>query len=109
MLLVTSSGEISLTRGDTARLTVSVTNDNDEPYVIQAGDTLTLSVKRSIKDTEFAFQKKIIGGDTFYIEPEDTDSLDFGKYKYDVEITTENGEVYTVIPPTVFKILEEVT
>ena len=109
MLLVTSSGEVSLTRGDTARLTVSVTNDIGEPYIIQPEDTLTLSVKKSTKDTEYLFQKTIKGYDTFHIEPEDTKPLDFGKYKYDVEIITENGEVYTVIPPTVFKILEEVT
>lgn len=39
----------------------------------------------------------------------DTNTLDFGKYKYDVQLTTESEEVYTIIEPSIFEILPEVT
>ena len=109
MLIVSKYGEVKLTRGDTARFTVAVTNDEGKAYEIQEGDTLTLSVKKEVTDTEYALQKKIIGDNTFHIEPKDTAELECGKYKYDVQIDTADGEVYTVIEPTLFELLQEVT
>lgn len=109
MLTVSRYGEIGLTRGDTARLTVSITNDAGEEYEIQPEDTLTLSVKKAVTDAEYALQKTVKGANLFYIEPKDTAGLAFGKYKYDVQVTTAEGEVYTVIAPSTFEILQEVT
>lgn len=109
MLKVQRSGEIALTRGDTARLTVTITDDLGEPYKIQIDDILTLSVKRSVSDADPLITKTIIGTDTFHIRPSDTTGLEFGKYLYDVQVSTYDGDVYTVIPPTTFEILTEVT
>lgn len=110
MFTVSKQGEIGLTRGDTAKMTVTITNDaTDEPYEIQETDVLTLSVKKSVNDAAYAFQKRITGSNVFHFEPQDTAGLAFGKYKYDVELTTAAGEVYTVITPTVFEVLQEVT
>ena len=109
MLNVLENGEIQLTRGDTAHLSVNITKDNGEAYEIQNGDTLTLSLKKSVKDDEALMSKTITGSDTFHIEPKDTADLSFVKYKYDVQLTTEDGDVYTVIPPSTFEILAEVT
>ena len=110
MLNVSEQCEIGLTRGDTARLTIAIKNDlNNEPYEMQENDTLTFSVKKSITSSEYAFQKRVTGSNVFHFEPQDTAGLSFGKYKYDVQLTTEAGEVYTVIPPTVFEVLQEVT
>lgn len=110
MLTVSEQCEIGLTRGDTARLTVSIKNDlNNEPYEIKETDTIILSVKKSVTSSEYAFQKRISGSNVFYFEPQDTAGLSFGKYKYDVQLTTAEGEVYTVIPPTTFEVLQEVT
>ncbi len=109
MLNVLENGEIKLTRGDTARLTVNITNDSGEAYEIQNGDELTLSLKKTVKDDETVMSKTIKGSDTFHIEPKDTSDLKFGKYIYDVQLTTSDGDVYTVIPPSTFEILTEVT
>ena len=109
MLNVLEDGTIQLTRGDTARLTVNITNNNGEAYEIQNGDELTLSLKKTVKDTEPVMTKTITGNDIFHIEPSDTSGLSFAKYKYDVELKTSDGDVYTVIPPSTFEILEEVT
>ena len=109
MFNILDGNYIQLTRGDTARLTVTITNDNGEAYEIQNGDKLTLTLKKTVKDAEPVMTKTITGTDIFHIEPSDTSGLSFAKYKYDVELTTFDGDVYTVIPPSTFEILEEVT
>ena len=110
MLYVETDGTIRLTRGDTARLTVPLTNETDgSPYEMQEGDTLTLTVKKAVTDEEPSFQKVGLGTNKFHIEPKDTAQLPFGKYKYDVQLTTVYGDVYTVIEPTTFEIMQEVT
>lgn len=110
MLNIQENGLIQLTRGDTARLTVSIINDlTQSEYQISDTDVLTLSIKKSIRDETTAVQKSVTGSDTFYIEPDDTKDLGFGKYKYDVQLTTSGGEVYTVMGPNDFEIMQEVT
>ena len=110
MLTVGSDGSIKLTRGDTARLNVNITNDADgNEYVMQEGDVLVMTVKKSISDEKPSFQKTLNGTNTFHIKPIDTAQLDFGSYKYDVQLTTAGGDVYTIIEPTTFRISEEVT
>ena len=109
MLNISASGDIELTRGDTAWLTVTIANDSGEAYTVQPGDVLTLSLKKKIDDEVPILQKTITGADTFHIQPKDTAKLAFGKYKYDVQLTTAAGDVFTVIPPAIFNILQEVT
>lgn len=110
MLYVETDGTIRLTRGDTARLSVSITNDTDQnAYEMQDGDTLTLTVKKAATDEAPSFQKVLAGTNTFHIEPKDTAQLPFGKYKYDVQLITAGGDVYTVIEPTTFEIMQEVS
>lgn len=110
MLTVSERGEIGLTRGDTAWFDVPINNVlTGEPYEIQEADILTFSIKKTTNDRTHALQKRVTGSNIFHIEPQDTENLMFGKYKYDVELTTANGDVYTVIPPTTFEVLEGVT
>lgn len=101
---------IKLTRGDTARLTVPIINlaDNGE-YTMESGDILYFTVKKTAKDTDFLFQKSVTGSNSIHIKPEDTANLSFGKYKYDVQLTTATGDVYTVIEPSTFEVMEEIT
>lgn len=110
MLKIMKDGTIQLTRGDTARLTVSITNEIDgEEYVMKEDDTLVLSVKKTVNDAEVLLKKVLKGENTFHIEPKDTAKMKFGHYKYDVQLTTAGGDVYTVISPTVFEVMAEVT
>lgn len=70
-----------------------------------------MTVKKTTdKDAEVIFQK-IVPADNvaIVIEPEDTTDLDYGKYKYDVQLNTAKGEVFTVIGPNNFYVKEEVT
>lgn len=111
MLYIESDKTIRLTRGDTAYLTVTLSNNQPSTsYVMDENDVLTFSVKRKPKtDVDCLVQKSIKGSNMFHIEPEDTKSLSFGKYKYDVQLTTASGDIYTVIEPTTFEVMEEVT
>ena len=45
---------------------------------------------------------------SFKILPDDTKNLDYGVYKYDVQIITESNDVFTVIGPSDFVLLGEV-
>jgi hypothetical protein len=110
MLYVKDDGTIRLTRGDTARLTVPITNlvDGSE-YTVKSDDTLYFTVKKKATDSDFLFQRKVNGSNSIHIRPEDTSELSFGKYKYDIQITTAAGDVYTVVEPSVFEVMEEIT
>ena len=101
---------IKLTRGDTARLTVPIINlANNGEYTMESGDILYFTVKKTAKDSDFLFQKSVTGSNSIHIRPEDTVTLSFGKYKYDVQLTTATGDVYTVIEPSTFEVMEEIT
>lgn len=110
MLYVDKNNNIRLTRGDTAKFIVSVQNESiKEPYNILSSDTLTMTIKDSIRDGEPCIQKTITGSNAFHILPSDTSSLNFGKYIYDIQLTTKEGDVYTVVAPSTFELMEEVT
>lgn len=99
---------IELTRGDTAYLTVPITIEG-EPYTMSADDRLTLSVKQNVKEDVYCFQKVSVGNNVIHIEPADTKSMEFKKYKYDVQLNRANGDVFTVVPTDTFEVLSEVT
>lgn len=109
MFSVLENNTIQLTRGDTARLTVDIVDDKGEKYIVKENDVMVLTVKKATIDTDYCLQKSIKGSNTIHIEPKDTAGLGFLKYKYDVQMTTAEGDVYTVVAPSTFELLEEVT
>lgn len=110
MLYIGSDGSVRLTRGDTARISVTVTNEvTGEPYVISDTDTVTMTIKKNYKDTEHFVQKILHGSSMFKLEHSDTENLPFGKYIFDIQLETSDGDVYTVIEPTTFELTKEVT
>lgn len=108
MLIVSKYGEVKLTRGDTAWLAVELEDDEGKVYEPRTDDTLTLTVKKDYNDPVPLIDKKVIGSKVFHIKPEDTKGLAFGKYKYDVQVTTADGENFTPIADKVFEITKEV-
>ena len=113
---VNSKNEITLTRGDTFRVKVSITKDGEE-YVPEEGDIIRFALKSprlNAEGTEYAETDplilKVIPNDTMLLElePEDSKPLGFGNYVYDVEITFSDGTVDTFITKKKFKLTEEV-
>ena len=100
--------DIKLTRGDNATLAVDLKNADGSTYTLQANDKLYLSVSQGGKSTPLL---QIIADNEgiFRFVPSDTKSMNFGKYRYDIQLTMADGEIYTVIPVSIFEILEEIT
>lgn len=113
-LTVDSNYNIMLVRGDTAVFDVPLMEiDDDEhetPYTPQEGETLrfAMSTKYGSKREEVLILKEIpIDTLVLKINPEDTKSLAFGKYKYDIEFTDIAGNVTTVLEAS-FTVAKEV-
>ena len=108
--------EITLTRGDTLRVEISMTVD-DMPYTPTGGDVVRFALKHNklLSDkTDYTDAQplilKVIPNDTMIleIEPNDTEPLGFGKYVYDLQITFEDGTVSTFVTTAKFLLTEEV-
>lgn len=107
---------ITLTRGDTLRLLVSMSKDG-EPYIPDEEDRVRFALKHrdmvadksDYKDENPLILKNIpIDTMILTLDPADTKELGFGKYVYDIEITFSDGTVDTFITAAPFIISEEV-
>lgn len=103
-----SGDSIYLTRGDTCKITIVITQDG-EPYTPSEGDRIRFALNKRYAETEPLILRDI-PTDTLllHLVPEDTKGLEFGKYRYDISLTKENGDVDTFIGPAWFYVTEEV-
>lgn len=106
------SAQIKVTRGDSLPLYIDVKWSDGEDYEMQEGDTLIFTVKSNVnvEDNPVLIQKIMTYESGPYCEfkPSETE-LDYGMYKYDVELNQANGRRFTVIKPTNFRVTTEVT
>lgn len=109
MLKINIKNDISITRGDSGELNVILTDISGEVYEMQSGDTLQFTVREKIGAEDTEISKTVIGENVIELTPSDTKTLPYGRYVYDIQLTTEFGKVYTVIPPAGFYVCEEVT
>lgn len=107
-MLTCVNNNISITRGDSAVFSLSIKKADGEPYEIVEGDTVIFTVKKSTFDKDIITQKTVVNG-VITINPDDTKSLEYGTYYYDVELTQSDGFVSTVISPHKFIVEQEVT
>lgn len=108
MLNITEN-EVFLTRGDSADIAVTIYDMNGDVYELVEGDVLTFTVKFNCITEDNLIQKDITSDSTIHIEPSDTNDLNYGIYQFDVQLTMNDGSVYTVIDPHNFNIMKEVT
>lgn len=99
---------IQLVRGDTFRAKLTLQDENEGLYIPTPEDTILFTVKRNASDKEPTIQKEVVDG-VVHLEPSDTESLPYGSYIYDIQITLANGDKDTVIKANVFELLPEVT
>ena len=106
MFSIDDKNKITIVRGDTAMLTLSLTG-----YLLSEGDQVKLTVKRSANDakalitkvvTEFTEGKAIIA-----LEEADTETLAAGKYLYEIECRLKDGRIDTVITATTFNVIAD--
>ena len=110
MLNIDGNQNITLTRGDTLTLTVTLLHEVDpvppateptiEPYVPVEGDVIRFAVSKGYKSEpgyELKFAKEI-PHDTLTFTCSSTEtSLEYRDYNYDVEITHADGSIDTFI------------
>lgn len=109
---------LSMTRGDTAAFTITVTRSGSAENI--TGATLYFTVKSNSAQADAAaiIQKSTVSGITITngaggiasvaITPANTSSVTPGVYYYDVQYRTTGGDVYTV-DSGYFLLQEEIT
>lgn len=115
---ISDDNEITLTRGDTFKSIVTLRDkETKEEYTPVEGDSIRFAVKSNkmnAKKTSYKDEEPLILKDIpidtllLKLDPEDTKSLDFGDYVYDIEITFADGTVDTFITTKLFSLTPEV-
>ena len=110
-MLSAQGTNITITRGDSAYITIKITDSNGNPYTPGPEDKIRAQVRQDVSSTKVLFESSI-PQDTliWHIKPEDTAQAQMGKaYVYDMEIETAEGDGFTFIPLSNFTINKEVT
>lgn len=99
-MLYIEDGVISVTQNDDVILEVALTTSDGEPYDMDAGDVLTLSVREyPVKDSPLLLSvSSNPGTNRITLNGSDTLNIAPGKYSYDVQITYADGSRYTILP-----------
>lgn len=105
MLIIDDELNITLTRGDTGKLSLTVKKDGEDYDYSE--DLTQFTVKRNTITEDIVFQKTFTGGE-IVINPSDTKDLNYNDMYYDVQLITPTNEVYTVITPHRFIVGPEV-
>ncbi len=114
MLKITKSKDttkILLTRGDSAYITLTINTENGT-YPLQEEDKVRVQVRDVPNTGELIFEGNIeIQNDEiiWHIIPSQTSDLEVKTYYWDAQLETANGDIFTFIPSSPFKLLDEVT
>ena len=113
---------MEITRGDTTRISFNIKKKDGNDYIMQDGDKLYFTMKKHCHCNDCSLQKTYADGGITYngnaekkytvlLKKEDTTPLDFGDYKFDIQIDWDNnGEIYTkTLYKGVITITEEIT
>ena len=100
---------IFLTRGDTFKARLTINNPDGSVYTPAEGDKIRFALKENVEDEECLILRDIpIDTMLLILYPEDTKSLEFGSYVYDIQLTKANGDVDTFITASKLKLTAEV-
>jgi len=101
---------ITMTRGDSLVVLLDLENADGTAYEPVDGDYIRFAVKKTFDDSVPPILVKEIPTDTMklILDPADTKQLTYGRYRYDIQITTADGFVDTFIDRAVLAITEEV-
>lgn len=103
--------KITLSKGDTATFNLTIYYAGmEKPYELRNGDSVRFYVT---KVDQFTNKNKIVinklfEGNNLTLKPIDTMYLSSGDYRYEVQLTFKNGEVNTVIDPTIIRLTEQI-
>lgn len=102
-MLTIKGHKITLTRGDSLTLSVSLTKDGD-PYEIEEGDAIRFAMSKFYlgEDGYELIKEKNIPTDTLELSLSSEDTkIEPREYNYDIQITHADGTVDTFISSTI--------
>ena len=90
---------IVVTKGDTVKMPIIVTNNDGSIYHVQKDDVINFGLKKEYTDAECLIEKTIDNNELMLVlSHEDTKKLETGiGYKYDIQILRNKDEVHTFI------------
>jgi hypothetical protein len=113
LITVDSNNNITISRGDTATLTITAMDTSVSPPVpfeFNAEDDIIFTVKKDPKNATALIEKTVHSDSTGVITIElttsDTSERAFGTYSYDIRCKFTNDKVYTPQTPRNFIIAE---
>ena len=105
MFRVDTDNKIYLTRGDSATLTLVIDAViNGKAYEVSSEDKAIFTAKKG----ESILRIEAADATTVNFTPDLTKDLKAGTYNYDVRLLTSSGDVFTVLGPSTFYLIEEV-
>ena len=109
-----STKSITMSKGDTVNLNVAV-KINDVPYTLSDGDYIMFSIKSKNKDTlnDFPnFVSKVSNPGQNHVNIVITNECladcQCGEFMYDIKLIYANGNVYTLMFPASFTLVETI-
>ena len=105
MIKITKDKKIAISRGDSRIIPCRFRSMSRAP---EDGTVAVVTLKRDYNDNSKVWEKRyiIIGGRfNIHLTHDDTNLLNDVVYLYDVQLRFPDGQQYTLIPPTEFKIL----
>lgn len=113
-LNIESTANLTIQRGTTKDICITVYNDDGTIYSLADGDKLIFGVKKSLNDTDYLIKKIVTvenkdgNGYLVSLVPDDTQSL-IGSYFYEVGLQTVNGDYYIIIDCSDFTVANTLT
>lgn len=106
---ISNKNIITLTRGDSFIARVDIADHAGNEFKPPEGSALRFAMKTNFEDIKPVLVVEI-PVDTMILElkPEYTHGLPFGNYVYDIQLTTPEGLIDTIIPKGRLRLSEEV-
>lgn len=105
--------DIYIVRGDSGYITLSITDNDNQPIVLTENDIVRCQVRKQPDGGELLFNGTIEiteQGILWHILPSDTQTVESGNYVWDAELYIDSTrDVFTFIPESKFIILPSVT
>ncbi len=106
---IANNTAITMTRGDTLLVNVDIIDEDGNIFMPVEGSNVRFAMKEKIDDLTPVLTKDIpIDTMTLRLDVDDTKRLAFGRYIYDIQLTTPEGDVDTFIAKATLRLTEEV-
>ena len=89
---------ISMNRGDCVSFTVSLTDENAQPYTREPGDSLLFCVRAEPDESSPVLLRVESATDTIYLNAQDTRGLPVGRYSAALRLQRAGGQSLIVYP-----------